>query len=194
MAVKNITSPLDMDTIRDLEVGDQVAISGRIITARDQVHAYLTTGGKAPVDLEGIPIYHCGPLCIKEHDAWRIVAAGPTTSMREEPFEPAIIRDYRIGAVMGKGGMGQKTLDAMQEYGCVYLHIVGGAAAFIAQSIKEIRDVYLLEFGRPEAMWDLVVKDLPALVTMDSHGKSLHARIEKQSRGRLLQQKNSSRG
>jgi fumarate hydratase class I len=181
MAVKNIISPISPDVVASLHAGDMVSLSGRIVTARDQIHKYLASGGESPIDLSGLVIYHCGPVVIKEDSGWKITAAGPTTSMREESYEPDIISRLHPGAVMGKGGMGEKTLQALKAYGCVYLHVTGGAAQYLAQRILKVEAVHLMEFGQPEAMWVLHVEDMPALVTMDSHGKSLHSLILEES-------------
>jgi fumarate hydratase class I len=170
MDLKHITSPLRPDVIKSLCAGDRVSISGRIVTGRDQVHKYLAAGGEPPINLEGLVIYHCGPIVIQENSLWKIVAAGPTTSMREEPFEADIISHFKPGAIMGKGGMGEKTLKALCAYGCVYLHATGGAAQYLAERIVQVEGVYLTEFG---------------LVTMDSHGRSLHGSIEDESSKRL---------
>lgn len=179
MAVKRICSPLDEKTVRDLVCGDRVLVSGVIVTGRDQVHKYLASGALPPIDLAGMVIYHCGPVAIEEDGRWKITAAGPTTSLREEPYQAKVIERLGIGAVMGKGGMGPATLAAMQAHGSVYLHVTGGAAQYLAECITAVKEVHLLErFGQPEAMWVLAVRDLPALVTMDSHGKSLHAALE----------------
>jgi fumarate hydratase class I len=183
--MKKIVSPLDQDVIASLHAGDMVSLTGRVITARDQVHKYLASGGKPPIDLTGLVIYHCGPVVIEENSRWRITAAGPTTSMREEPYEDKIISRFHPGAIMGKGGMGEKTLQALKTHGCVYLHVTGGAARYLAQRISKVESVYMLEFGQPEAMWVLAVENLPALVTMDSHGESLHRRIRDESIRRL---------
>ncbi|MBN1472426.1 MAG: fumarate hydratase C-terminal domain-containing protein [Syntrophaceae bacterium] len=185
MDIKHITSPIKNDVLRGLSVGDMVSLSGRIVTGRDQIHKYLATGGEPPIDLSGLVIYHCGPVVIKEKGQWKITAAGPTTSMREEPYQAQIISKLRPGAIMGKGGMGDKTRKAMSECGCVYLHAVGGAAQYLAECIVKVEGVYLEEFGQPESMWVLTVKDLPALVTMDSHGNSLHDHILSDSSKRL---------
>jgi len=134
-----------------------------------------------PVDLHGSVLYHCGPVVVKEGDGWRVTAAGPTTSIREEPYQGAIIERYGVRAVIGKGGMGAKTLAAMKAHGAVYLNAIGGAAQFYARSIKKVDGVSLLEFGTPEAMWHLTVADFPAIVTMDAHGNSLHKDIEQES-------------
>ena len=187
MAVRRITVPFTPDIISSLCAGDQVIISGRIVTARDQVHKHLASGGNSPVDLSGLIIYHCGPVMKKHGDTWQVTAAGPTTSIREEPYQADIIRRFHPGAIMGKGGMGEKTQEAMRAEGCVYLHLVGGAAQFYAQRIVAVEAVHMLEFGQVEAMWVLKVKDLPALVTMDSHGSSLHKQIEHNSLKRLQQ-------
>jgi len=181
MAVKRIVSPLDETTVRNLKSGERVLLSGVIVTGRDQVHKYLASGNESPVDLAGMVIYHCGPVAVKDGQGWKITAAGPTTSMREEPYEAKLIERFRIGAIMGKGGMGPGTLAAMQAHGCVYLHVTGGAAQYLAGCIKNVQAVHLEEFGQPEAMWVLAVHDLPALVTMDSHGESLHAAVEEES-------------
>jgi len=179
MAVKRICSPLDEQTVRGLKSGDRVLVSGVIVTGRDQVHTYLASGAEPPIDLTGMVLYHCGPVAVKDAQGWKITAAGPTTSMREEPYQAKVIERLRIGAVMGKGGMGPATLEAMQAHGCVYLHVTGGAAQYLARCITAVKEVHLLErFGQPEAMWVLEVQDLPALVTMDSHGESLHATVE----------------
>lgn len=192
MAVTRIISPLSREVSASLRTGDRVIISGRIVTARDQVHKYLASGGTSPVDLTGLIIYHCGPVVVKQGQLWRVNAAGPTTSMREEPYEADIIERLRPGAIMGKGGMGERTRQSMMAGGCVYLHLIGGAARFYAQRITKVEDVHLLEFGQVEAMWVLDVRDLPALVTMDSYGMSLHKQIEDNSLMHLQQLLNSS--
>lgn len=186
-AVKKISSPLSPEIAKSLRTGDQVLVSGRIVTARDQVHKHLASGGKPPIDLAGIMIYHCGPVVVRQADQWRVTAAGPTTSMREEPYEARIISSYHPGAIMGKGGMGEATRLALKAEGCVYLHLTGGAASSIARAIECVEEVYFLEFGQPEAMWVFRVRDLPALVTMDSTGNSLHKNIETHSQTILEQ-------
>ena len=139
-----------------------------------------------PVDLHGAVLYHCGPVVAKEGSGWRVTAAGPTTSIREEPYQADIIGRYGVRAVVGKGGMGAKTLAALKRHGAVYLNAIGGAAQFYARTITSVDGVSLLEFGTPEAMWHLTVKDFPAIVTMDAHGNSLHKEIEEDS-GRHLE-------
>ena len=153
-------------------------------TGRDAVHSHLMTHDP-PVDLQGGVIYHCGPVVLKDGDGWRMMAAGPTTSIREEPYQGEVIRKFGIRAVIGKGGMGAKTLAALQEAGAVYLNAIGGAAQFYARCIKKVHGVSLLEFGIPEAMWHLDVVDFPAIVTMDAHGNSLHTDVESESATRL---------
>ena len=172
-----IATPIEESTIRSLKVGDVVLVSGRMFTGRDAVHAHLMKHDP-PVDLRGAALYHCGPVVQKIGDGWRITAAGPTTSIREEPYQADVLRRYGVRAVIGKGGMGAKTLAALEETGAVYLNAVGGAAQFYARTIEAVEGVSLLEFGTPEAMWHLRVKDFPAIVTMDAHGNSLHKDIE----------------
>src|SRR5216683_6163646 len=180
-----LRAPLTEEAVRTLRVGDVVLVSGRMFTGRDAVHSYLMKH-EPPVDLRGSVLYHCGPVVVKEGEGWRVTAAGPTTSIREEPYQGEIIRRYGVRAVMGKGGMGVKTLAAMKEHGAVYLNAIGGAAQFYARSIKGVNGVSLLEFGTPEAMWHLRVEGFPAIVTMDAHGNSLHKDIEQES-GRHLE-------
>jgi fumarate hydratase class I len=176
---KVLRAPLTAEQVRELKVGDVVLISGELYTGRDAVHAHLMKNDP-PVDLNGSILYHCGPVVLKD-DKYRIKAAGPTTSIREEPYQGEIIKRYGVRVVIGKGGMGPKTLAAMKEHGAVYLNGIGGAAQYYAQCIDEVLDVHLLDFGIPEAMWHLRVTDFPAIVTMDAHGNSLHADVEKSS-------------
>ncbi|MCU1382562.1 MAG: fumarase [Acidobacteria bacterium] len=176
-----LRAPLREADVRALKVGDVVMISGRMFTGRDAVHSHLMKH-EPPADLRGSVLYHCGPVVVKEADGgWRVTAAGPTTSIREEPYQGEIIKRYGVRAVIGKGGMGAKTLAALQEHGAVYLNAIGGAAQFYARTIKKVDDVSLLEFGTPEAMWHLEVEDFPAIVTMDAHGNSLHKDVEQES-------------
>jgi fumarate hydratase class I len=183
-----LNAPLSDADVRALKVGDVVMVSGRMFTGRDAVHSYLMKH-EPPVDMRGSVLYHCGPVVVKEtpgdeagNDAtWRVTAAGPTTSIREEPYQGEIIRRYGVKVVIGKGGMGARTLAAMKEHGAVYLNAIGGAAQFYARSIKKVDGVSLLEFGTPEAMWHLTVEDFPAIVTMDAHGNSLHKDVEQES-------------
>jgi len=175
-----LTPPLSEETVRALKVGDVVLITGDMFTGRDAVHAYLMKNNP-PVDLRGAILYHCGPVMLKQGEEWVSKAAGPTTSIREEPYEAEVIRRYGVRAVMGKGGMGAKTLAAMKECGAVYLNAIGGAAQYYSRCIRKVPSVHLLEFGVPEAMWHLKVENFPAIVTMDAHGNSLHAEIEQKS-------------
>jgi fumarate hydratase class I len=175
-----LQSPIPEAEIRKLKVGDIVLLRGDMYTGRDAVHAFLMKN-PPPAELSGGVIYHCGPVVLKENGGWKMTAAGPTTSIREEPYEAEIIRRYGIRAVMGKGGMGARTLAGLKESGAVYLNAIGGAAQYYARCIRRVKNVYLMEFGIPEAMWHLEVQDFPAIVTMDSHGNSLHADVEKAS-------------
>ena len=183
MATVRLTTPLTEEAVRALKAGDDVLISGTMYTGRDAVHKYLAGGGAVPdgVDLNGAVIYHCGPVVIERGEgddrSFTVKAAGPTTSIREEPYQAGLIGKYGLRGVIGKGGMGAKTLEACSEHGAVYLHAIGGAAQVYAECIERVDDVYLEEFGSPEAIWVLHVRDFPAIVTMDSHGLSLHADV-----------------
>jgi fumarate hydratase class I len=173
-----LTPPLSEETVRALKVGDVVLIRGEVFTGRDNVHAYLMKN-PPPVDLRGAVLYHCGPVMLKQGGEWVVKAAGPTTSSREEPYQGDIIRRYGVRAVVGKGGMGPRTLAALKEAGAVYLNAIGGAAQYYARAVKKVLGVHLMDFGIPEAMWHLRVYDFAAIVTMDARGNSLHADIEK---------------
>ena len=184
-----LTAPFTEEKIRTLKVGDSVEISGVLFTGRDVVHKYLHEGGKLPpgVKLRDGILYHCGPVVIKDAQGrWKVTAAGPTTSIREEPYQGQVIKEHGLRGVIGKGGMGDRTLAACKECGCVYLHAVGGAAQVLAECIKAVRNVYLLEeFGSPEAIWEFEVERFPAVVTMDAHGHSLHQDIFAASQAEL---------
>lgn len=200
--IHKLTVPISDEAVRALRVGDQVEISGVIFTARDAAHKYMVeqfikTGGNPPESeralyellkekLNGGVIYHCGPVVVKEDGKWRFVAAGPTTSIREEVYQDLVIEHFNVKAVIGKGGMGPRTLAACQKFGAVYLHAVGGAGTLIAERVVEVEDVHKLkEFGVPEAFWQIRVEGFPAVVTMDSHGNSIHAQVAAQSEARL---------
>lgn len=199
---ESLTIPISDDTIRGLHTGNDVLLNGVIITGRDAAHKWLHDRfitGKIQPNHEDVVIYqkllpllncsliyHCGPVVSGlETGDYQFAAAGPTTSSREEPCQGDIIRHFNLKGVLGKGGMGEMTLKACQETPAVYFHAVGGAAALIARSVVKVRDVFKLEFGVPEAMWVIEVVDLPAVVTMDAHGKSLHQEIEERSQKEL---------
>ncbi|MBU0905086.1 MAG: fumarate hydratase [Firmicutes bacterium] len=185
--IVELRAPITEEEIRQLQVGDVVKISGMMYTGRDAIHKYLSEHD-APLDLNGQIIYHCGPVVMKDDEGnWQIKAAGPTTSIREEPYQGDIMKKFGIRAVMGKGGMGPKTLAALNEHGGVYLNAIGGAAQYYADCIKGVEGVDLMQFGIPEAMWHLRVEDFTAVVTMDSHGNSLHADVDKSSLEKLAQ-------
>lgn len=182
--------------IAALKVGDQVLLSGTIITGRDAAHHYMIENfiKREPPESErqmyeilrralaGNVIYHCGPVVAKENGKYRFVAAGPTTSIREEPYEHLVIEKFNVKGVIGKGGMGAKTLKGCEETPGVYFHAIGGAASFLAQTVTKVHGVFKLDFGVPEAMWLIEVKDFPVVVTMDSHGGSQHAVIDDASK------------
>lgn len=179
-----LNTPLSDAQVRSLKVGDVVLLSGPMHTGRDSIHHHLMTHD-APVNLAGAALYHCGPVALKRGDAWFMNAAGPTTSNREEPYQADVIKKFGLRAVIGKGGMGARTLAALQEHGAVYLNAIGGAAQYYAKCITAVDGVDFIEFGIPEAMWHIRVSEFPAIVTMDAHGNSLHADVEKASAGEL---------
>ncbi|MCJ7513824.1 MAG: FumA C-terminus/TtdB family hydratase beta subunit [Anaerolineales bacterium] len=196
--MKSLTLPLQPQDVLDLRVGDPVGLSGVMITARDAAHKWMVETflqktrppqgddqacyeALKPI-LRGGAIYHCGPVVAGLDSLdYRFVAAGPTTSTREEPYQAEVMAHFQARAVIGKGGMGQHTLAACQTVPFIYLHAIGGAAALIARTVTRVLSVYKLEFGVPEAMWVVEVKDFPAVVTMDAHGSSLHSEVEARS-------------
>ena len=180
-----INLPASEEEIRKLKSGDEILISGTMVTGRDNAHKWMVE--KKPEFLKnllkGSFIYHCGPIVKSLEDGgYKIVSAGPTTSIREEPYQGTVIEMYGLRGVIGKGGMGKKTLETCQKFGAVYAQAVGGMAVVLADAIKKVKDVYMLEeFGVPEAMWVLEVEDFPAIISMDSHGKRLHDAILEES-------------
>lgn len=172
--------PIDEKSIRKLKVGDEILLNGRLVTGRDTAHAWLVKEQPHLVRdfLKDTMIYHCGPVVKKKGNHWEFIAAGPTTSIREEPYQGTVIQEYGLRGVIGKGGMGPDTLKALAANGAVYLHAIGGLATLIAESVVKVHTVFKLEeFGVPEAMWVIDVRDFPTVVTMDSHGWSLHDKI-----------------
>jgi fumarate hydratase subunit beta len=181
--------PVSEESIRSLKVGDFVELTGRMITGRDAAHKWLIEEYREEVApyLADTVIYHCGPVVAENEDgSYDFVAAGPTTSIREEPYQADVIGRYGLRGVIGKGGMGPKTLDGLAQHGAVYLHAVGGAAQVLARAIPRVEKVFMLsEFGVPEALWVIDVERFPVMVTMDSHGGSLHAEVEERSQAKL---------
>jgi len=184
--VKKIHTPLTEASVRTLEVGDVVLFNGTLFTGRDAVHRYLYDGGELDAIRNGV-IYHCGPVVLGKEGDYKVVAAGPTTSVREEPYMAAIIEKFGIRAVIGKGGMGEQTRRACREHGAVYLHAVGGAAQIYARCVIKVVGVHLEQFGSPEAVWELQVQDFPLVVTIDAHGNSMHTEVEAHSKELLNQ-------
>lgn len=197
--MKSLTTPISDEAIRDLKVGDSVALSGMMVTGRDAAHKWMMETfikkTRAPQDddlqvyeelkklLNGSVIYHCGPVVSGlDTKEYKFLAAGPTTSIREEPYQADVMKHFNVKGVIGKGGMGAKTLKGCQETPGVYLHAIGGAASFLAQTVVKVHGVFKMEFGVPEAMWVIEVKDFPVVVTMDSHGGSQHAVIDDASK------------
>jgi fumarate hydratase subunit beta len=193
-----VTIPISDDVIRGLKMGDSVLLSGVMITGRDAVHKWMIdtfikkTRTPEGDDLEvyealkpilnGGIIYHCGPVVSGlDTKQYKFVAAGPTTSIREEPYQADVMKHFNLKGVIGKGGMAGRTLKGCQEVPAVYFHAIGGAATLIAQSVTRVLGVHKYVFGVPEAIWVIEVKDFPVVVTMDSHGQSLHEVVEKES-------------
>jgi len=197
-----LNTPLTKEDVLKLKVGDRVLLSGRIITGRDTAHKWLLENfiqpqidvdaddlhiyEKLKVLLKDSCIYHCGPI-VRQDDRgnYHFVAAGPTTSMREESYQAQVIEHFGLRGVIGKGGMGADTQKALQEKGAVYLHAIGGMGAYYAQCVERVVGVYKLSFGVPEALWVIDVRDMPLLVSMDAHRRSLHEEVEGKTKARL---------
>jgi fumarate hydratase subunit beta len=184
MAVFKLKTPISEEQIRKLKVNDVLYVTGTIVTARDQAHRraieFFKAGKPLPLDLEGLAVFHCGPVVAKEGDKWIAVAAGPTTSTRMDIFEDEFIKDFKVRVVIGKGGMGKKTTDAMAKYGAVYGAFTGGAAVLAARTIKNVKSVEWYDLGMPEAMWVFEVEEFgPLAVAIDSHGNNLFTEVQK---------------
>ncbi|MBI5102495.1 MAG: fumarate hydratase C-terminal domain-containing protein [Nitrospirae bacterium] len=184
--------PMSKADALSLRTGDIVTMTGSIVTARDRVHKFLVEQkplpDELPFGLSGTVLYHCGPIMKKTENGFSVVAAGPTTSQRVEMYESDVIRQYGLRGIMGKGGMGEKTRQALIDNGCVYLNAIGGAAVYLADRIKNVLGVWKLEeFGTAEAMWHLEVVDFPAVVTMDCHGNDMHRVLEAESYKKFLE-------
>lgn len=190
-----LTYPFDEKTVRSLKAGEAVTITGRVYTGRDKFHKWISDGGETPVDFRDGALYHCGPVCVADGDGWRVVSAGPTTSVRENPYEPDFIARSGVRLVIGKGGMDAATLAAMKRHGCVYVQAVGGAGALYAASVKRVAGVSLLEeFGAAEAVWHFDVEGFRGVVAMDAHGRSLFADVDRASQAGLERLLNDFKG
>ena len=183
MATYKLSTPISEQDTRKLKVNDAIYITGTIVTARDSAHKRAlelhNNGKQLPVDMEGLAVFHCGPIAKKENNKWTVVAAGPTTSSRMEPFEADFIKNFKVRVLIGKGGMGQKTVDAMKTYGAVYGAFTGGAAVLAAKAIKKVKALEWLDLGMPEALWILEVENFgPITVAIDSHGNNLFQTVQ----------------
>jgi len=184
MATYKLKTPISEEEVRKLKVNDVLYITGTMFTARDSAHKraleYYKQGKKMPINPQGLAVFHCGPIVKKENDKWTIVAAGPTTSTRMDLFEDEFIKNYKVRVVIGKGGMGKKTTDAMKKYGAVYGAFTGGAAVLAARAVKNVKTVEWFDLGMPEALWILEVEDFgPLAVAIDSHGNNLFEDVRK---------------
>ncbi|MFB0522846.1 MAG: FumA C-terminus/TtdB family hydratase beta subunit [Candidatus Bathyarchaeia archaeon] len=184
MAVYKLKTPISEEDVRKLKVNDTIYVTGIIFTARDEAHhralEFHEKRKELPIDLQGLAVFHCGPIVKKKGDEWIIVAAGPTTSTRMDLFEDDFIKNFRVRVVIGKGGMGKRTTDAMKKYGAVYGALTGGAAVLAAKAIKNVRSVEWFDLGMPEAMWILEVEEFgPLTVAIDAHGNNLFEDVRK---------------
>jgi len=189
MAVFKLKTPISEEEARKLKVNDVLYVTGTIVTARDTAHKkaldQFKQGKPLPLSLEGLAVFHCGPIVKKEGDKWVVVAAGPTTSTRMDQFEDEFIKAFKVRVVIGKGGMGKKTTDAMQKYGAVYGAFTGGAGVLAAKAIKNVKTVeWLQDLGMPEALWVFEVEEFgPLSIAIDSHGNNLFEEVKKKAEG-----------
>jgi len=186
MAVYKLKTPISEEEIRKLSVNDVLYVSGTMVTARDQAHRraleHFKQGKTLPINLEGSAVFHCGPLMKRVNEKWIVVAAGPTTSTRMDIFEDEFIKDFKVRVIIGKGGMGRRTTEAMAKYGAVYGAFTGGAAVLAAKAVKNVRNVEWYDLGMPEAMWVLDVEEFgPLSIAIDSHGNNLFEDIQKKA-------------
>lgn len=178
-----LSYPFSAEQVGVLRAGEMVLVSGLVYTGRDRLHKHLFEGGKCPVDLRNSAIYHCGPVVIRKDEKWEVRAAGPTTSAREEPYIPRIIRDHGVRLFIGKGSLGKVAEQACRTGGCAYLHAVGGAAQLLASKVVAVKGVHFAaEFGAAEALWMLELKEFPAIVAIDPKGRSVLREILAASR------------
>lgn len=188
MAVYKLKTPISEEDVRKLKVNDVIYVTGTMITARDSAHkralGFFKEGKEIPINLEGLAVFHCGPIVKKEDDKWTVVAAGPTTSTRMDLFEDEFIKAFKVRVVIGKGGMGRRTTEGMKKYGAVYGAFTGGAAVLAAKAIKNVRSVEWFDLGMPEALWILNVEDFgPLIVAIDTHGNNVFEDVQKQVEG-----------
>jgi len=186
MAVFRLKTPISEEEIRKLKVNDVLYVTGTIVTARDEAHRraleFFKEGKKLPIDLQGLAVFHCGPIVKKEDDKWTVVAAGPTTSTRMDQFEDEFIKNFKVRVVIGKGGMGKRTTDAMQKYGAVYGAFTGGAGVLAAKAIKGVKTVEWFDLGMPEALWIFETEEFgPLTVAIDSHGNNLFEEVKRKA-------------
>jgi len=186
MAVYKLKTPISEDAVRKLKVNDVIYVTGTMVTARDSAHKraleYFKEKKKMPIDLEGLVVFHCGPIVKKEDDKWTVVAAGPTTSTRMDLFEDEFIKAFKVRVVIGKGGMGRRTTEGMKKYGAVYGAFTGGAAVLAAKAIKKVKNVEWFDLGMPEALWILDVENFgPLIVAIDTHGNNLFGEVQKRT-------------
>lgn len=183
---RELKYPFRASVVRRLRAGDLVSLSGKAFTGRDRVHKYLSDGGECPVDIREGCIFHCGPLAVQDGSEWIIKSAGPTTSARQDPYMPGLIEKYHIRVIVGKGGMGEATRKACMKCGCVYLQAIGGAGALLGQRIKSVESVHFLkEFGAADALWEFETENFPAVVAIDTHGRSVYERIASSSKSAM---------
>ena len=182
----DLNYPFSERAVRSLRAGETVRISGLVHTGRDKLHKHFADSGVLPVDFREGALYHCGPVVVRDGASWRVVAAGPTTNVRENPYEPLFIERTGVRVIIGKGGMDKRTLEACERFGCIYVQAVGGAAALCASCVRKVCGVdFLDEFGAAEACWHFEMQNFTGIVAMDACGNSLFSSVAEASAARL---------
>lgn len=174
--MKVLRPPVTLQDVSKLRVGDLVKISGRIFTARDKAYARIVQSGRAPIDMRGGVVYHCGPLAVRRGGGYEVISAGPTTSSRMDEMQEKFLRITGVRVLIGKGGVGEKIAKRFPNLGCVYLSFPGGAGVLAAEFVEKVEEIIWEDLGLAEAIWVLRVKDFPCVVSIDVHGGNLYAR------------------
>lgn len=179
MAKKILTTPMKAEELEDIRIGDIIYLNGHITTCRDVAHRRLIEAGRElPVDLKGGAIFHAGPIIRPVpgmQNKYEMVSVGPTTSMRMEKFEKEFIRQTEVRLIVGKGGMGEGTMEGCRQYKALHCVFPAGCAVVAAATVEEVEDANWKDLGMPETLWTCRVREFgPLIVSIDTHGGNLY--------------------
>lgn len=189
MAEHLLEPPLSEADVRRLKLEDTVLVNGTIFGLRDATQIRIFDEGiEPPANLTGSVCLHTAPGVKKRPDGtYEKVSIGTTTSTRMDRFVPGLLERYQVRAIVGKGGLLQASVEALEKFGGVYLAIVGGAAALETTQIEAIEDVWWEDL-MPECLWKFRVKNFgPLVVAIDAHGHSLYRNVEERAAERIRQ-------